>query len=84
MLRTGDRVEITKLSQRNGRKEIIKYDVKLLSKHEEPKEKVADNFYDIMLKSYTDALKIQENLNGMVDVNRKAITLFIARAKFER
>jgi hypothetical protein len=36
-----------------------------------------------MLNSYQDALKIQEQLNGMVDVNRIAITLFIARSKIK-
>jgi hypothetical protein len=34
-----------------------------------------------MVTSYEDAMKIQEKLNGMVDVNRIAITLFIARSK---
>ena len=33
------------------------------------------------MNSYEDAVKIQEKLNGMVDVNRIAITLFIARSK---
>jgi hypothetical protein len=40
-----------------------------------------DAFFDAMLASYEDAMRIQEKLNGMVDVNRIAITLFIARSK---
>lgn len=39
-----------------------------------------DTFYEIMLSSYKDALQIQSELNGMVDVSRIAITLFIARS----
>ena len=42
---------------------------------------VKDGYYEVMLESYKDSQKIQEQLNGMVDVNRIAITLFIARSK---
>lgn len=43
----------------------------------------SDHYYDTMLKSYKDALAIQDDLglNGLVDISRIAITLFIARAK---
>lgn len=40
-----------------------------------------DKYFNIMLDSYSDALKIQAELNGFVDVSRVAITLFIARSK---
>ena len=40
-----------------------------------------DALFMAMLVSFEDALRIQEKLNGMVDVNRIAITLFIARSK---
>lgn len=46
--------------------------------------KTEDNFFEVMLKSYKDALNIQGELNGMIDVNKIAITLFIARVKFEK
>lgn len=48
-----------------------------------PKEplKSADNFFEIMLKCYSDALEIQNELGNMIDVSRIAITLFIARSK---
>ena len=86
-LRKGDRFEITKLAEQKGQKIITKYDVKLLSSAQQntpptqPDQSKKDNYYEIMLSSYQDALKIQEQLNGMVDVNRIAITLFIARSK---
>jgi hypothetical protein len=43
--------------------------------------KSADNFFEIMLKCYSDALEIQNELGNMIDVSRIAITLFIARSK---
>lgn len=84
-LRKGDRFEITKLAEKNGAKIITKYDVKILDNKpatsNPPIQTNKDNYYETMLSSYQDALKIQEQLNGMVDVNRIAITLFIARSK---
>ncbi len=41
----------------------------------------ADRYFEIMLKSYKDALSINENLNGLIDVSKVAITLFIARSR---
>ncbi|HOJ07242.1 MAG: hypothetical protein HND40_06625 [Ignavibacteriota bacterium] len=82
-LKKGDRFEITKLAEQKGTKIVTKYDVKIKQQiptnnnHQVQK----DNYFDAMLSSYQDALKIQEQLNGMVDVNRIAITLFIARSK---
>jgi len=83
-LRKGDRFEIKKLAEQKGTKIITKYDVKV--KQQTPASSnihqvQKDNYFDAMLNSYQDALKIQEQLNGMVDVNRIAITLFIARSK---
>jgi hypothetical protein len=40
-----------------------------------------DAFFQILESCYADAIKLQERFNGMVDVNRLAITLFIARSK---
>jgi len=34
-----------------------------------------------MLQSYKDAMKIQTELGGMMDVKSLAVTLFIARSK---
>ena len=81
-------MEITKLAEQKGSKIITKYDLKVISNGNG--KKVAendtgtvarDNYFDIMLASYLDALRIQENLNGMVDVNKIAVCLFIARSK---
>jgi hypothetical protein len=79
-LRKGDRFEITKLAEQKGTKIVTKYDVKILQRPSPP-HSTKDNYFSAMLASYQDALKIQEELNGMVDVNRIAITLFIARSK---
>ena len=40
-----------------------------------------DTYFRVMLESYQEALEIQEELSGIVDVDRIAITLFIARSK---
>jgi hypothetical protein len=87
-LRKGDRFEITKLAEQKGTKILTKYDVKVIppkpkteSHSDDPPPTNKDNYFEAMLSSYQDALKIQEQLNGMVDVNRIAITLFIARSK---
>lgn len=42
---------------------------------------VGDILFEAMLASYEDAIRIHERRNGLVDVNRIAITLFIARSK---
>lgn len=84
-LRKGDKFEITKLAEQKGTKIITKFDVKILENKppasNPPIQPNKDNYFEAMLTSYQDALKIQEQLNGMVDVNRIAITLFIARSK---
>jgi hypothetical protein len=88
-LHKGNKVEITKLAEQKGSKIITKYDLKLISNGNgskkvsdtEPNTIARDNYFDIMLASYLDALRIQENLNGMVDVNKIAVCLFIARSK---
>ncbi|MDR3665580.1 MAG: hypothetical protein P4L35_01940 [Ignavibacteriaceae bacterium] len=90
-LHKGNKVEITKLAEQKGSKIITKYDLKLIANGNgngskkvsdtEPNTIARDNYFDIMLASYLDALRIQENLNGMVDVNKIAVCLFIARSK---
>lgn len=40
-----------------------------------------DNLYMILRSSYIDALELQKELNGMIDIEKAAITLFIARSK---
>lgn len=40
-----------------------------------------DQLYMILRSSYQDALDLQKELNGMIDIEKAAITLFIARSK---
>jgi hypothetical protein len=84
-LKKGDKFQITKLAKQNGKKLQIDYDVKILSNKTAPDKPSQngskDSYFEIMVQSYEDSIKIQEKLNGMVDVNRIAITLFIARSK---
>jgi hypothetical protein len=80
-LHKGDKVEISKRAEQKGTKIITSYDVKVLKNDSPPGNASKDNYFETMLVSYQDALNIQEKLNGMVDVNRIAITLFIARSK---
>ncbi len=42
---------------------------------------LTDFFYDVLLKSYQDALKMQKELNQNIDPEKAAVTLFIARSK---
>jgi len=91
-LKRGDKAIVTKSAMQKGSKLVTKYlievPVQLTQQHSQPvQEEQAnkqtfnpDKFYDVMLTSYKDALQIQSELNGMVDVSRIAITLFIARS----
>ncbi|MFA7420554.1 MAG: hypothetical protein WCZ90_12790 [Melioribacteraceae bacterium] len=76
----GKKFEIIKTARKNGKSIQVEY---LISgQPEQPKQpEQKDNYFHLMLQSYEDALKIQEKLNGMCDVNRISITLFIARSK---
>lgn len=42
---------------------------------------LSDNFFEIMLISYSDALEIQNRLENAIDVTKIAISLFISRTK---
>lgn len=90
-LSCGDKAILTKLSTQRGNRTFSKIivetsKVKQPVKESEPEDPIiedeyTDHLYDIMLSSYRDALKIQSELNGLVEVSRVAITLFIARSK---
>lgn len=93
----GDTVELLKLATQKGKSVLTEYTVTpanggpLKSKlngngnahaavqHAEPS--ASDAFFRILESCYADAIRLQEKFNGMVDVNRLAITLFIARSK---
>ena len=91
-LKRGDKAIVTKSAMQKGTKLVTKYLIEVPEltakqsidqvKEEQPSKQSnnTDRFYDVMLTSYKDALQIQSELNGMVDVSRIAITLFIARS----
>ena len=84
-LRRGDKVEICKRAEQKGSKIITTFEVKVLqSSNSEPnsdKNIITDNYFDVMLASYRDALQIQEKLGTMIDTTKISICLFIARTK---
>ena len=92
-LKRGDKAIVTKSAMQKGSKLVTKYLIEVpvqstlhsnqSTVEQEQTNKQAinpDKFYEVMLTSYKDALQIQSELNGMVDVSRIAITLFIARS----
>lgn len=85
-LRKGDKVEICKRAEQKGSKIVTSFDVKVLQNtiesSEKPNNKTPDdNYYDLMLSSCRDAVKIQTELGGLMDAKSLAVTLFIARSK---
>jgi len=85
VLKKGDHFEITKTAKQNGKGIMVDYEIVVLE-DKMPQTKNGntssqDNYFDLMLRSYEDALKINEKLQGLVDVSRIAVTLFIARSK---
>lgn len=84
-LKRGDKVEVCKRAEQKGTKIITSYDVKVLQSSaaelQSDKIIIADNYFDVMLASYKDALQIQEKLGTMIDTTKISICLFIARTK---
>ncbi|MCX6173996.1 MAG: hypothetical protein NTZ27_04480 [Ignavibacteriales bacterium] len=79
----GNSFELTKTARKNGKGIQVEYEI--VSLNQEEKQTVSnaqkDNYFDLMLLSFEDALKIQSLHNGMANVNQIAITLFIQRTK---
>lgn len=95
-LKKGTAICITKLAAQRGNKLVTTYDVQMLPTDgiDKPKEQPNTNpaeklnspdqpsqFLTEMIKSFEEAIKIQEKFNGMANVNQIAITLFIQRTK---
>lgn len=85
-LRKGDKVEICKRAEQKGVKIITTFDTKILQNNIESTEKpnnksVDDNYFELMLSSCRDAVRIQNELGGLMDAKSLAVTLFIARSK---
>ena len=92
--RKGDVAFVQKVALQKGNKVVTSYKVDFPDapiESEIPKEKEtplaadrtqdSDKYYSIMLKSYKDSFRLQEELGGMVDIEKIAITLFISRSK---
>ncbi len=90
-LKRGDKAIVTKSAEQRGNKLVTKYIFELPNEDElnnpvEPKpvrtskEPQTDKLYDIMLNCYKDAARLQNEFS-MVDIEKVAITLFIARSK---
>lgn len=85
-LHKGNKVEITKLAEQKGSKIVTKYDLKVISNGNGSNGKTEpsnsnDNYYELMLQSCRDAVRIQNELGGLMDAKSVAVTLFIARSK---
>jgi len=80
-LHKGERFEITKLAEQKGTKIVTSYKVEKQSPANEINKNSNDNFYELMLSSCRDAVKIQNELGGLMDAKSLAVTLFIARSK---
>lgn len=77
----------------NGKRVSIKWDVQAIEAENYDQSQTLDipetntngntkdNLYKILLQSYKDAIELQKELNGMIDIEKAAITLFIARSK---
>jgi hypothetical protein len=85
ILKRGDKVELCKKAEQKGSKILTTFDVKVLqsnaSEQQNDKNIITDNYFDVMLASYKDALQIQEKLGTMIDTTKISICLFIARTK---
>ncbi len=80
----GTKFQITKTAAQKGKKLVTDFEVKFSGNGKQ--EKVNDSksdeseYYEAMLKSYEDAIKIQNKFSA-VNLNQCAVTLFIARTK---
>ena len=85
-LHRGDKIEICKRAEQKGSKILATFDVKVLQNSVESLGKannktLDDNYYELMLSSCKDAVRIQNELGGLMDAKSLAVTLFIARSK---
>jgi len=84
-LKKGDKVTIIKTAEQQGSKVVFKYDVQVLIITDNNQTKVIeqppkDNYFEILYNCYKDALRLQE-LSPLIQPEKAAITLFIARSK---
>lgn len=89
-MKKGSKVSITKFAEQKGTKILTKYNIKALNGQPnttplDESESISvpdnDNLYDLMLLSCRDAVRIQQELGGLMDAKSIAVTLFISRSK---
>lgn len=86
-LKKGDEISVTKILTKNGKKNIIDFNIELINKLTEQTEKPAPNGNGktddvrIMRESLISAIELQKELGSVVDVNRVGLSLYIARTK---
>ena len=86
-LKKGDRATLCKLAEQRGSKIVTRFEVALEKSTPLQTNLIAgnnittDNFYEIMLSSCKDAVRIQQELGGLMDAKSLAVTLFIARSR---
>jgi hypothetical protein len=91
-LNKGDKAIITKLAAQRGAKIVTAYNVKVADTVQAASQSIPENvqredttehdhYFNVILQSYRDGLEISRELNGMADVEKIAVTLFIARSK---
>lgn len=85
-LKKGAKAIVTKIAEQKGSKLVVRYEVQTEEAKASPRPSTitpqpSDGFYEQMLQSCKDAMKIQTELGGMMDAKSLAVTLFIARSK---
>ncbi|MCX6170946.1 MAG: hypothetical protein NTX65_16550 [Ignavibacteriales bacterium] len=84
-----DELLVTKLAANRNGKLVVTYEVKKMNEAVEPvvtnqtnlTSSSDDFYYNMMEKSFEEALRIQNRFNGMANVNQLAVTIFISRLK---
>jgi hypothetical protein len=93
-LKKGDKARILKLAAQRGSKLVTTFDVQVennktmgpnpidnIEGYNPLDQEINDNYRFLLLQSYKDALEVQRELNGLCDIDRAALSLFIARTK---
>lgn len=83
-IRKGDVIQITKTMVKNGRNNVLDFQIELISRNTEPETKQTGSHSDdiaIMKDCLKSAIELQSELGPVVDVNRIALSLYISRSK---
>lgn len=84
-LKKGDEIEITKTLTKNGKSNIVDFKINLISKQNgqvtKPNGNGKTDDIKIMRDCLISAIELQKELGSVVDVNKIAMSLYIARTK---